>query len=379
MKRMSFLRRSIFFTLFLSFLLVGVLAYGVLWGLENYSSLKPLHVQIITLSFLTLALYLVVFGKLHQPLHKIIREMKALLTGKPYRRILTSKTNEIGVLAHFFNEVTRNLESISDDVQTHARIQKELSSAQDIQRMLIPKSSPEIPGLKVTAKTRPASEIGGDTFDFFSKDGRTILYVGDSTGHGIPAGIVMIMVDVLLETFIEMESTLKAMVIKLNRYLKPHLRPSMFMTMILLEWIPEEHKLHWVGAGHEHIIHVKTKKGEVEVTKAGGLAVGMLPDIEKFVQENEIALEEDDFVILYSDGIVEAKNVTGQLYTLERLKNFLKQQAGADTSTDTLFEKIAIDVGRFMEGYMQLDDMTLIVMKHSQKTEAEDKSTEWKG
>ena len=160
--------------------------------------------------------------------------MKALLTGKPYRRILTSKTNEIGILAHFFNEVTRNLESISGEVQTHARIQKELSTAQDIQRMLIPKSSPQIPGLKVTAKTRPASEIGGDTFDFFLKDNRNILYVGDSTGHGIPAGIVMIMVDVLLETFIEMEGTLKGMVIKLNRYLKPHLRPTMFMTIILL-------------------------------------------------------------------------------------------------------------------------------------------------
>jgi len=305
--------------------------------------------------------------------------MKALLTGKPYRRILTSKTNEIGILAHFFNEVTRNLESISGDVQTHIRIQKELSTAQDIQRMLIPKIAPEIPGLEVTAKTRPASEIGGDTFNFFAKEGRHLLYVGDSTGHGIPAGIVMVMVDVLLETFVEMENTLKGMVIKLNQYLKPHLKPSMFMTMILLEWIPQESKLRWAGAGHEHLIHVKTKKGEVEVTKAGGLAVGMLPDIGKFIQESEITLEDEDFVVLYSDGIVEAKNVTGQMYTLERLKNFLQQQAGAEVSTETLFEKIAIDVGRFMEGCTQLDDMTLIVMKHSQKSEVEDHSTEWKG
>lgn len=378
MSVMSILRRSIFATLFISFLIAGALSYGLLWALNSYSDLDQWINQIIALSFLTLLCFGLVYSKLHRPLQRIIREMKALLTGKPYRRILTSKINEIGILAHFFNEVTRNLESISGNVQSHARIQKELDSAQDIQRMLIPKTAPQIPGLKISAKTRPASEIGGDTFDFFSKDGRSILYVGDSTGHGIPAGIVMIMVDVLLETFIEMESTLRGMVIKLNQYLKPHLKPSMFMTMILLEWLPTERKLKWVGAGHEYIIHVKTHKGEVELIKSGGLAVGMLPDIEKFVQEKEITLDADDFVVLYSDGIVEAKNIVGELYTLSRLQEFLKAHAGAEVSTDTLFEKIAIDVGRFMEGQAQLDDMTLIVMKHSEKTETQDMSTEWK-
>lgn len=374
---MFLLRRSIFASLFLLFLLMGGLAYGLEWALTTYSPLEGIWVQIITVIFLTLTLYGLVFFKLQNPLRKIIREMKALLTGKTYRRILTTQTNELGILAHFFNEVTRNMESISSKVQSHARIQKELDSAQDIQRMLIPKTAPQIPGLKVTAKTRPASEIGGDTFDFFLKGDRHILYVGDSTGHGIPAGIVMIMVDVLLETFIEMEESLKGMVIKLNHYLKPHLKPSMFMTMILLEWNAKENKLHWVGAGHEHIIHVKTRKAEVEVIKAGGLAVGMLPDIEKFVKENEIVLEEEDFIVLYSDGIVEAKNITGELYTLARLQEFLKVHATEETNTDDLFEKIAVDVGRFMEGQSQLDDMTLIVMKHSQKLGAEDHSTEW--
>ena len=379
MRGMSFLRRTIFASLFILFVLLGGLAYGLFWLLTVYSELPDWQTGLIVLSFLTLTCYIAVYSKLHRPLNKIIREMKALLTGKAYRRILTSKTNEIGILAHFFNEVTRNLESISGDVKTHARIQKELDSAQDIQRMLIPKTAPKIVGLSITAKTRPASEIGGDTFDFFLKDNRNILYVGDSTGHGIPAGIVMIMVDVLLETFIEMEETLRGMVVKLNHYIKPHLKPSMFMTMVLLEWVPSENKLKWAGAGHEYVIHVKTRKGEVEAIQSGGLAVGMLPDIEKFVKENEIILEEEDFVVLYSDGIVEAKNVTGEIYSLERLQAFLKAQAGTEVSTDTLFEKIAIDVGRFMEGHEQLDDMTLIVMKHSLKTESKDLSTEWKG
>ncbi len=376
---MSLPRRSIFASIFLSFLVVGSSFYGLLWLLQTYTAVDAWILELCSFLSMAIVLYLVLYVKMKHPLQKIIREMKALLTGKPYHRILTDQTNEMGVLAHFFNEVTRNLESISTDVKAHARIQKELDSAQDIQRMLIPKTAPEISGLKITAKTRPASEIGGDTFDFFFKDNRNIFYIGDSTGHGIPAGIVMVMVDVLLETFIHMESTLRDMVIKLNHYLKPHLKPSMFMTMVLLEWIPHENKLHWVGAGHEHIIHVKTLKGEVETIQSGGLAVGMLPDIEKFVQEKELILEPEDFIVLYSDGIVEAKNVAGELYTLTRLAKFLKEQVNTEVSTDTLFEKIAIDVGRFMEGQGQLDDMTLIVMKHTDKVDTKDHSTEWRG
>lgn len=378
MEAMFSMPRSSFQSLVFWFLGIAFFSFGCLALIQEKQILPEWQIEGIVIGLMALSFLVLLRIKIYRPTKVIMREMKALLTGKPYKRILTSRMDEVGILAHFFNEVTRNLESISGDVKTHARIQKELDSAQDIQRMLIPKSAPKIPKLSITAKTRPASEIGGDTFDFFTKEGRTILYVGDSTGHGIPAGIVMVMVDVLLETFIELEATLLNMVIKLNKYLKPHLKPSMFMTMILMEWIPNENKLAWVGAGHEHVIHVQTRKGTVNCIQAGGLAVGMLPNIEQFVKENELVLEEDDFVVLYSDGIIEAKNVQGDLYTLNRLKIFLKEQAGTDVSTETLFEKIAIDVGRFMEGYKQLDDMTLIVMKHTQKNEQESLDTEWK-
>ena len=117
----------------------------------------------------------------------------------------------------------------------------------------------------------------------------------------------MVMVDSLLETFISIEDSLSNMVIKLNQYLKPHLKPTMFMTMTLLEWIPKESKLRWVGAGHEYIIHVHTDESRVESIQAGGLAVGMLADNSKHVHEKDMILKGNDFVVLYSDGIVEAK------------------------------------------------------------------------
>lgn len=366
MRSMFSPRRHILATVVLSLFFLSLVSGCVAWYVLQESWISPLY-------FLWAILFLMFFiptcffyFKIHRPLQKITHEMKALLTGKNYRRILTSKTNELGLLAHFFNEVTRNLESISSDVQTHKRLQKELNSAQEIQQMLIPKTAPLIPNLEITAKTRPASEIGGDTFDFFQIHERNFLYIGDSTGHGIPAGIVMVMVDVLLETFLSIENRLTDILIKLNQYLKPHLKPSMFMTMILLEWLPKEHALKWVGAGHEHLLHIHAKDGHVDGIKAGGLAVGMLADNRPFIEEKTLSLAEGDFVVLYSDGIIEAKNIHGEIYGLPRLKTFLEGHAAANLSTQDLFERIAIDVGQFMQGYPQLDDMTLIVMKHVQ-------------
>lgn len=376
---MSILQRSIVAPIFFWLLLIGALSFVLGKGLEYFIPTidKDLILFISLATAMWLSFSLIVF-KIHNPLNKIIGEMKALLTGKSYRRIMTSKRNEIGILAHFFNEVTRNLENISSDVKSHARIKKELNAAQKIQQDLLPKEAPEIPGLEVTAKTRPASEIGGDTFDFYVQEKRTLMYIGDSTGHGIPAGIVMVMVDTLIETFIDINDKLTDIIINLNKYIKPHLQTTMFMTMLLIEWSPETKTLKWIGAGHEYLIHVQTEQGQVTAIPSGGIAIGMIPDNSAQVKEQSFMLNENDFVVLYSDGINEAKNVRGEIYGLERFQNFIKAHAGKETSAEELFEKIAIDVGRFMEGHMQEDDMTLIVMKASTKKKlAQDSSTSW--
>ncbi len=376
---MSFLQRSIVAPIFFWLLLIGAISFVLGKGVGFFlpSTDENIILFISLASFMWFSFLLIIF-KIHNPLNKVIGEMKALLTGKSYRRIMTSKRNEIGVLAHFFNEVTRNLENISGDVKSHARLKKELNAAQKIQQDLLPKHAPEIPGLEVTAKTRPASEIGGDTFDFYVQEKRTLMYIGDSTGHGVPAGIVMVMVDTLIETFIDINDKLTDIIINLNKYIKPHLQTTMFMTMLLLEWSPDTKMLKWIGAGHEYLIHVKTDQGEVTAIPSGGIAVGMLPDNTAQVKEQSFVLTENDFVVLYSDGINEAKNVRGEIYGLERFQNFIKAHASKETSAEELFEKIAIDVGRFMEGHMQEDDMTLIVMKAStQKKVAQDASTSW--
>ncbi|MFA5855202.1 MAG: SpoIIE family protein phosphatase [Candidatus Gracilibacteria bacterium] len=382
---MSFLRKSLFaetaLILFFNGVISALSAYLILTHTNLSGFFPPLPLGIIISADIFFVLTILTLEyRISRPLHKIIKEMRALISGEPYTVITTAEENELGFLAKFFNEITHDLENIYTDVKSNRRIKKELNSAEDIQRLLIPKSAPVMQDLEITAKTRPASEIGGDTFDFYSKNGRNILYIGDSTGHGIPAGIVMVMVDVLLETFIDIKDSLREMMITLNHYIKPHLKPTMFMTMMLLEWIPADSKLKWIGAGHEYLLWAHTGKGSAETILAGGIAIGMIADNSALVGEKELALEENDFVILYSDGITEAKNPSGQEYGLARLKTFVESQATPRLSSDDLFQKISMDVGRFTEGAPQLDDMTLIVLKHTQRAPAAvDATTEWRG
>lgn len=359
---MSSPRRSIIAPLFLWILIAGILSYGIAFSISFLSS--NLLVQLAAgMGSLTLFMLLIVYLKISHPIHSIILEMKALLTGKTYRRIMTKRQDEIGILAHFFNEVTRNLENISADMQQHQSLQDEVNTAQAIQRDLLPQDIPKIEGLDIAAKTRPASEIGGDAYNFYTRDGRYFMYIGDSTGHGVPAGLIMIMVDVLMDTFTEIAETLTEMLTQINRFLKPNLQTTMFMSLILLEWIPSKQSFTWVGAGHEYLLHVKPSKDTVTRIKAGGIALGMIDDNRPMTKEQELPMEVGDFLILYSDGITEAKNVTGQIYDLDRLEQLVRVHTKGDTSATDLFEKIAVDVSRFMEGAKQADDMTLMIFK----------------
>ncbi|MFT7183974.1 MAG: serine phosphatase RsbU (regulator of sigma subunit) [Oceanicoccus sp.] len=359
---MSPIRRSIFASVFLWILISGLISYGVAFATSFVT--ENLVIQLVagiaTLNILTL---LIIYTKVTHPIRSIILEMKALLTGKNYRRIMTKRQDEVGILAHFFNEVTRNMENISTDMRQHQALVKEVNTAQAIQRDLLPTELPTVPGLDLAAKTRPASEIGGDAYNFYNRDGRYFMYIGDSTGHGIPAGLIMIMVDVLMDTFTEIADTLLDMITQINRFLKPNLRPTMFMSLILLEWIPERNTFKWVGAGHEYLIHVRPSTDTVTRIPAGGIALGMIDDNRPLSKEQELTLEKGDFLVLYTDGINEAKNVTGEIYGLERLEELLRLHTRGETTANELFEKVAVDVSRFMEGHKQDDDMTLLVFK----------------
>jgi len=309
------------------------------------------------------------------PLNRLTTQVRNLLTGKNYKRINPTTSDEVGVLTHFFNEITKDLEKISYDIKDRRRMSSELDIAAKIQKDILPKEAPEAPGLDVVAKTRSAAEVGGDTFDFLtSSDGNQLfIYIGDVTGHGVPAGLIMMMVDTLVRAMASRGITNgRDLVVNTNALLAPRISSRLFMTSVMLRWDKEMQKMYYTGAGHEHVLVYHHKTEQVEEIRSGGIALGMIPDVAHIVEEKEISLEIGDSIVLYTDGITEAKNQTGEMYELHRLSTSLKKH-GYRPSAESIFDGLTKDFANFVGEYVQTDDITMIVIKYLGKDVASSK------
>lgn len=299
-----------------------------------------------------------------RPLKNIAKEVAALIASKPYSKVKVVSHDEYALIAHFFNDITDNLEKLSYTLKEGERMASELQLASDIQRSVLPKNIPQIPKLDTVAKTRSAEEVGGDSFDISQNGEQYFIYIGDVTGHGAPAGLIMMMVNTLFDVLLPTVNNTKDLANKINSILKPRVNQSMFMTTNFLRWDPNAEKLFYTGCGHEHLIIFRSSEGICEVVAAGGIALAMADDISQIVEEKEIPLKEQDMVILYSDGLTEAANSSGELFGLERLKVAAQKHCPVGDAL-RVFEGIATEVTAFAGDTIQRDDMTLIVMRYA--------------
>lgn len=367
--RKSVTRRFSLFLFIISVLLGGAAYYY--WGLTLEF---PLVYSLIGLAVFFLLASVAVYKLISSPLKKLTKQMKLILTGRSYKRVETNRIDEVGIIAQFFNEITENLEIISKKLKEEQRMSSELSIASEIQQKLLPTESPDAPGLEVVTKTRPAVEIGGDSFDYIKGKDSTFFYIGDVTGHGAPAALVMMMVNTLLHTYAEMYESAYDIVVNTNRQLKPRIKSSMFMTMVFLKWNHLTQKMSYVGAGHEYLLIYRAKSGQIESIESGGIALGMTPDNSKIVKEQEISLEVGDIVVLYTDGVTEAKNNAGEMFGLERLKETVKKYA-VQYGPEGVTHHTALDFSQFVGDTEQADDITLMALRYTGKNTAKPEDT----
>jgi serine phosphatase RsbU (regulator of sigma subunit) len=306
-----------------------------------------------------LLVYYVSFVK---PLEVVLFQVKALLTGRSYEKILTKRTDEVGVLANFFNEVTDSFEKLSKELKEGEKVSGELKTAGQLQRELIPNTAPTVPGFDIAVKNRSAEELGGDNFDFIKAKDSFYFYIGDVTGHGVPAAIVMTMVNTLINAFAEIFETAYEVVVQTNRRVKTRIKATMFMSMLMLKWNMQENRMTYIGCGHEHLVIYRANSGKCEVTVSGGIALGMVADNSKIVKEKEIVLNPGDIIVLYSDGVTEAKNMQGEMFGLKRLVEIIELYA-SQGDAQALVQNIAKDFSHFVEEHVQEDDITLIALR----------------
>jgi type II secretory pathway component PulF/serine phosphatase RsbU (regulator of sigma subunit) len=242
---------------------------------------------------------------------------------------------------------------------------KEMEVAQNVQSHLIPDIAADIlPGIETSVHTVSCTEISGDVYDFIThnKD-ESIFYLGDVTGHGTAAGLIMTMISVLTYAIVNRTKNTAEALITLNREIKPKLAKNMFASMIMCKWNAPLRTLSFSGAGHEYILHYHAKTKKVERIKTGGIAIGMLPDIAKLVQVKDIPLEHDDILMLYTDGLDEAWDKKGEhMYSLKRLEKDLKNFAELESVQD-ISDKMFDGIYEFQGNRERTDDMTLMLFR----------------
>jgi len=244
------------------------------------------------------------------------------------------------------------------------RIAQEMLLAREIQQSMLPRIAPSLPGYTIAGGSTPALEVGGDYFDFVTNNGDCYLVIGDVSGKGVPAALIMSIVRALIHTYLEFMTSPEQVMRKVNRNISNDLDPEMFVTMSTIQLETQSHRIHFVRAGHEPLLLLR-RDGSLESISPPGTALGMLdPDMfDDMMQEEYRDLEQGDTVLLYTDGITEAQNTQHEEYGLERLQKLLGEKH--DLPVNDLYDAIMHDVQRFTTGVQQHDDITLIILRRT--------------
>ena len=227
----------------------------------------------------------------------------------------------------FWDVLTRNLAWYFRvaEARERERIEQELQVARQIQHALLSEATPELDGWEVTTYYEPAREVGGDFYDFLEfEDGRLGLVVGDATGKGMPAALVMATTRSMLRAIVQSLESPSEVLARVNEALVADIPLNMFVTCFYAILDPAEGRLRYANAGHDLPYRRQAGRSEgAEELRATGIPLGLMPGMG--YEEKEIVLEKGESVLFYSDGLVEAHDPKREMFGFPRLRALIAE------------------------------------------------------
>jgi len=240
-------------------------------------------------------------------------------------------------------------------------LEQDLRVARRIQQASLPRTVPALEGWEITQHYRPAREVGGDFYDFhLLSDGQLGLVVGDATGKGVPAALVMATTCGMLRAVSQAlpSSSPGEIVQRVNEALCSNIAPNTFVTCFYAVLEPNSGHLVYANAGHD--LPYLHRNGEAEELRARGMPLGLMPAMS--YEEKETTLHVGEAALLYSDGLVEAHDPEGDMFGFPRLRALIAEHGEERWLGELLLEKLYTFVG---ERWEQEDDITLLTLRHS--------------
>jgi len=244
-------------------------------------------------------------------------------------------------------------------------MKRDLQIAREIQTWLLPGAPPQIPGLSVAYITRPANTVAGDYYDVFPRPGksteenRVVFAVADVAGKSIPAAMLMATFQASLKTLSTAQVALPELVANMNKYACSNSQGGLrFTTAFFSEYDAARRIFTYINAGHNNPI-LRRSSGLIERLDVGGLPLGILP--EATYESASVALEPGDWLIIFTDGLVEAENANQDEYGETRLLSAIA--AGAGTTPQEMLTRLMSEVDLFVGATPQHDDVTCLLIK----------------
>lgn len=246
------------------------------------------------------------------------------------------------------------------EVLEKREMDREVWIAADIQQKLLPGKMPEMKNAALSLFSLPARGVSGDYYDVFKLDGdKVALIIGDVAGKGVPAALVMVMIRSILHLIVSSQREAASILSWVNRGITGRIDIDHFATLSYLVFDQEKREIVYANAAHHPLLVYKNRQGKLLEVDTPGLPIGI--ERSTVYRQKRFGVEAGDLLLLYTDGVVEAMNPSGEQYGLGRLRGVVEKNSVLPA--EELIEHIKNDLREFVGSARQHDDQTLLLMK----------------
>jgi sigma-B regulation protein RsbU (phosphoserine phosphatase) len=297
-------------------------------------------------------------GRMTRDLSELSAGAARLSGGDLETEVPVRSRDEIGQLAGTFNRMTSDLRRNQQRLVAQERLSKELELSRQIQEELLPRIVGSFPFAEVKGVSIPAREVGGDFFNYFSVPGGDVAIVmGDVSGKGMPAALLMANLQATLKARMPHERNLAELAQHLDIEIDGSTPSESYVTLFVAILDHERLTLRYVNAGHN--VQYAVRDGGLERLEAVGRPLGLLPGGR--YTERSLELSPGDFLFLFTDGLTEAENARGEEFGTNRLEKLLLE-AGAD-QPDHLLQRVEEAASRHRGETDVADDATMLALR----------------
>jgi serine phosphatase RsbU (regulator of sigma subunit) len=265
-----------------------------------------------------------------RPVRQLMRDMDIVSRGDFDHVTKRTSTDEVGLLALAFNDMTKSLKLAQELEQEQEQVQAELDTAREIQAHLLPVKIPQLPGFDIYQAYSPAKEVGGDYFDFIPVDRENLgIVVADVSGKGIPGSMVMSSARTVLRMLAAGNTSASDTLAQTNAIVARDIKRGMFVTAIYGILNVRQKTITVASAGHNPMVLYRARTGKVELVNPQGIALGFDkgPIFNRTIKEQTLQLYKGDRVVMYTDGVVESMNEKSEEFTDQRFYTWAQNNA----------------------------------------------------